>query len=445
MKHFHSRFLLGSVMAALLMLLEACSGSKGADISDLLATVPSDASAVVAFNVRSTLEKAGCSIDGDKVTMSPALEKALSDSKGADIKRFFNGDYGVDPSAAVVFVEGHDIYLTGYLAQPAQFKKAVEKETGAAFQGSPVETAANFAVKAQQFWVRLSHRNDISPDEISRFSSLTDRLSFMANDYGDDLADLNHDIKGWSNIVGLFNTAGLDFQTRSIMRMAIESIFEDAEDLTFEADFEKGRFLAVTRVLNEKGDPAKYLLPADKIDVSAIEKASPSQNLLLGVALPQSLISEVRKQVGDKGISVLGAILPMLECVDGTVVTSIAADGAFRGVIPTNGKSTSQLTDLITSQLDAQMSKEGNDLIFSHGNVAGAIVTKDVASKFKGASFGLVMAPEPKDSSATAEGLKNISVMFEGTSGSLQLRIEAEAINSSESILVSALQAASSK
>lgn len=446
MKHSDSRILLSPIVLVMLLILGACSGNNVANISDLLATVPNDASAVVAFNVRSALEKAGCTVEGSKVTMNKTIEKALENSSGSDIKRFFNGEYGVDPSAAVIFVEGHEIYLTGYLAQPSQFKKAVEKETGAPFEGSPVETSGNIALKTQQFWVRLSHKNEINTDEIARFTSLTDRLSFLANDYGDNLADLNHDIKGWSNIIGLFNTAGLDFQSRSLLRMIMESVFEDAEDLTFEADFEKGRFVAVTRILNENGDPAKYLLPAEKIDISAIDKAPETANFLMAIATPERFISEIRKQVGDKGISVIGAILPMLECVDGTTVAAIGTDGSFSGIIPTNGNGTSRLADLLSTQLNAQVSKDGNNLLFSHGTVSGPIVTKDVASRFKGASIGLVMTPATNPGAGDPSiGLKDISVMFEGTEGSLQLRLEAESIDQSENILISVLQNAAPK
>ena len=60
-------------------LLSSCSGDN-ADVSELLATVPADATSVIAINVKSLVEKSGSKIDGSKIVPGDEVRKLLSNN-----------------------------------------------------------------------------------------------------------------------------------------------------------------------------------------------------------------------------------------------------------------------------------------------------------------------------------------------------------------------------
>ena len=443
MTHSLCRNPLSLLLVAVMLLLGSCRNST-TNIHDLLATLPKDASTVVAFNVHSSLEKAGCKIDGSKVELSPEMKAALDKTNNPDVRQLFNGEYGIDPEAVVIFIEGRDVYLTGFLARPDDFVKAVSQQTGAPFEGNGVKTSRNYAYKDNQFWISLSNDQTIHSSEVERFLSLSERLSFTANDYADSMVDLSHDIQGWSNIVGIVNAIGLDFQERQFFRMGLETLFDDAVDLTFTADFDKGSFTSITQIINSKGKPAKFLLPADKIDVSTISGDNGSAGLFMAVALPEKLMQEISQQVEGKGFSLLGAIMPMFKCIDGTSLLRMGIDGRIAGLITTTGQNTASLTDLLTSQFGLKVNKDGKILHFSQGEVSGPLTNNDVAPDFMGATIGMVVSPGMNQGDASAHmGLRKISAMLEGYNGSMQLRITATSNNEKENILISILEAGS--
>ena len=424
--------------------ITSCSGDSSADISDLLSTVPNDASAVAAFNLHSIVEKTGSKIDGSKVVPGKDLQALIEKSSGnSDLSRFITNDYGIDPEAAVLFVEGQDTYLTGYLARPDSFRENVQKETSGSFsKEGDVDICANYAMKGNQFWCRVSHRNSISASEISRFTSLSEKLSFMSGSYAKELSDLNHDIKGWGNISGIFNVANMDFQSKSMARMAIESMFSDGEDIAFHADFEKGKMTSALRILNSKGKPAKFNFPTERVDVSVVKNAGASADLIYAMAVSPKMIESLKEQVDGKGISVLGAIMPALSSLDGTAVVEFSSSSnAISGVVSTKGEGTAALSDLISSGLDCTVTKDGKLLRFSNGSVTGRLSGDAMADKFKGALFGMVAVPDRFGAADSGNPLECVALMVVSSDSSIELRVEADAKDKKENVLLSLIKA----
>jgi len=431
------------LIVSLLFSLNSCKSDSSADISDLLSTVPNDASAVAAFNLRSIVEKTGSKIDGSKVVPGKELSALIENSgKSSGFSRFFTKDYGIEPETAVIFVEGQDTYLSGYLARPESFRKAVEEETSSSFtKENDVETCGNYAMKGNQFWQKISHRNSISASEISRFTSLSEKLSFLSGNYGETLSELDHDIKGWGNITGMFNVAQLDFQSKSMARMAIESIFTDAEDLAFHVDFEKGKMSSSMLILNSKGKPAKFNFPAEKIDVSVVKHAGTSADMILAMAISPKMIEQLKEQTDGKGISVLGMVLPALSSIDGTAVIE-GRNGAhdIAGVISTKGEGTAPLSDLLTSALECTVTKDGRLLRFSRGTVAGRITNEEAADKLKGAIFGLVTTTDGFGDDPAENPIDNVAVTLTSHESSIRLNAIAEGKEKKENILLSLIK-----
>lgn len=384
------------VMTAIIIssLLSSCSGDK-ADVSELLSTVPADASAVVAVNVRNLAEKAGCKIEGSAIVPGKEVEALFADNDSADIdsqriRAIFNGDAGIDPTVALAFLEGNELYITGFAASPDKFREFVKNEFEGDFQKTEdVETLGNVALKGNQFWIHASHRNDVSAEQIKRFVSLNEKLSFLSNAYSEKIASFSHDIEGWANISSLYNASGMSFQQKAMAGMGLAVLFSDAQDIAFHADFLPGQLLTSLSVLNSKGAPAKFNLPTDRIDVGLVKNLGESADNIIALAISPKLIEQLQKDLGDKNIPGMDLLAPALSALDGTSVIEMA-EGAVKGVVSTKGEATAALSDLINETLNVTVTKDGKLLRFEQGEMTGNIRNAEVADRFKGAMCAMV-------------------------------------------------------
>ena len=377
-------------------LLTGCSKSESADASDLLGAVPSDASMVAVTNLNAMLEKAGCKIDGSKVKPSEALTGAVNriDDKtlNALANDFINGTSGIEPSVAVLFSEGYQIYFSAIAADPDAFKASVEKATGSKFSTSDgVDICGNTALKGNQFWVNLG-RHDFDPQNAKHFSSLSKDQSFLSNKASERLVKIEKDIEGWGSIGGVLNTSSLDFQQKAMAQVFMQTLFEDPSNFSFAVNFEKGQLVASAQLLNSKGEPAKYNFPTTAVDVKTIESVGGSAYALLAISIPQKLVKQLQKDADSKKPSMLGMILPSLESVDGTL--ALAYDGTgnnMRGVITTTGQNTGALIQLLEST-GLACKIDGKLVTFSKGNLQGNQKVADMAGYLKDAVAGVTTA-----------------------------------------------------
>lgn len=378
-------------------LLSSCSGDN-ADVSELLATVPADATSVIAINVKSLVEKSGSKIDGSKIVPGDEVRKLLSTNiTNAEnkkiIRSILNGESGIDPTVAVIFLEGTDLYITGFLAEPDKFKTFMAKESGGEFSDSNgISTMDNVAFKGNQFWISNSRsRNSIDPEQITRFLALDDKLSFLSNSYSPKLSSFSNDIDGWANLSSLYNASDMSFQQKAMAGLALAGLFSDAQDIAFHANFEKGKLTTGLSVLNSKGVAAQFNLPTDRIDVGMIKELSTSGDILVATAISPKLVEQLRKDFGDKNIPGLGMIMPALSAIDGTCVIEGGENG-FKGAFSTKGDATAALSDLISEFTGATVNKDGKILRFQKGLVDGKIKNDEVADLFKGAMIAAVIS-----------------------------------------------------
>lgn len=429
---------------ALAMIFQGCGKDKSADLTDLLVTVPSDASAVMAINVKNVLEKSDCKVSDGKVVPGKKMQEVISGIGNASdregISRFMTGDYGIDPSVAMIFAEGQDVYLIGFLDEPSRFKAQVEKETGDKFSSrSDIETCSNMAVKGNRFWVRLSHRNDISADEISRFMSLNDKLSFLSNRASEEMEKLDHDIEGWGNIGGVFNILDMGFAQKSMTRMAISAFYADAEEFAFKADFDRGELEAELKLLNSKGKPAKFIYDTRRIDVASVKDAASRGECVIAAAISPSMVEKLKENVGDKGISMMAVYTQLLSPVDGTCVAVQGENGTIRGLFTTKGEGTASLSDALSS-MGCRTSKDGKILRFDSGDVQGNLVVAEVADEFKDALAGIVVSPQMMKQSGYDIDIRNLSLMLVPDDGSVELKLEMKGNDSKQNIIYSLIK-----
>lgn len=437
------KILLTIFAAILAATVTSCSSGESADAGDLISTVPSDASVVAVANMHALLEKSGCKVSGDDIEPSPQVLKLLQNKKdnmGGFATLFYNGESGIAPTVGVMFRVGYYTYISGIANDPAKFKAAVEKEFGSKFNTEDgVETAGNIALIGNQFWVNVDQKQ-VDAREVKHFSTLDESQSFMSNPQAESLCKFDKDVVGWLNIAGFMNTAKLGFEERAIAQTAIQTVFEDAANLTFNVSFlDNGVCESEVRIIDSKGKPAKALLPMGKIDLATAEKAGSTANVLIAADIPAKLVSKLTEVTGSGAPSVFGTIMKSFACIDGTaaVVTDNRGNN-ISGVFTTTGKDMGALSSFLSS-IDCTTTIDGNLLKFSKNgaNVAGSASVADLAAELKDASLG-VAAMDLKE--FADEGFKSVIFTLTSESGSYVARVRMKAVNDKQNFLLTAIE-----
>lgn len=428
-------------------LLTSCSGGN-ADVSELLNTVPADATAVVAVNVKSLVEKSGSKIEGSKIVPGADIKQLLSNNASTPeekriMRNILDGESGIDPTVAVIFLEGTELYFTGFLADPNKFKEFMAKEYEGSFSDTNgISILSNVALKGNQFWINSSKtRNDIDPEQITRFLALDDKLSFLSNPYSGKLSDFSNDIEGWGNLSSLYNASDMSFQEKAMAGLALAGLFSDAQDISFHADFEKGKLTTALNVLNSNGQPAKFNFPTDRIDVGMVKELSESGDLIVAMAISPKLVEQLQKDFGDKNIPGLGLLMPALSAIDGTCVLE-SGDQGFKGAFSTKGDATAALSDLLTNLSKATVTKDGKLLRLQNGEVSGRLLNAEVADRFKGAMVAAIVSDKMGGrDELKGVPLKDVFMALLPSDGSMQLEVTVNSTNPKENFLLTFIKA----
>lgn len=435
----------------LALALGSCTSDKSADAGDLIATVPSDASFVATVNLAQLLDKAGCKVDGSKITPSEEVKSVFgnrnSDSKGrsgmqnqAMAEDFYNGKSGIDPTVAVVFKVGYYTYLTGIAADPAQFKASVEKNYGDTFsREGDFDVAGNVALADNQFWVNLD-KGAIDEKELAHFRTLSQSQSFASNAYASQLSKISTDLEGWGNIAALLNTAGLSFQDRATAQVTLQLLFEDPADMAFSLNFGKGTAEATATVLNSKGKEAKFLLPAEPVDLKTIDRIGGNADILAAVNVPAKLMKKLKEDTDSKSPSTLGYMLEQLKGIDGTIAFAMTqgTTHGFKAVISTDGQNTAALSALLDNQ-GATVVKDGNYLVASEGAMEGSTSVSELAKSLKGTVAG-VSGSLPENVAPVSLPLKSCSFALRPHGSGMQIELKLALTNDKENFLITALR-----
>lgn len=385
-------FLSVAVMALAALFFQACSSDKSADAREILSTVPSDVSLVAVFNTGAILEKAGCKVDGEKITPGKEMQNALARVSNPRTKKILNtllnGKSGLNPSVCVLFQDGYNFYLTGLASDPGKLKKMMSENGMPAFESEKgVDISENMAIADNRFWINLQS-GSIQAQDIRHFNTLSESQSFLSNAYAETLCTVTKDVEGWGNIFGIINTCNLDMQNKMVAQVAIQALFEDPEAMTFSVNFTKGAMDAQATVINSKGKTAKYLLPSDKLDVNTIASLGGTAEAVVAFSIPSKLISNLQKDTKSKITSMISMYLQQFGCVNGTVACAVSGDN-LNGVITTDGNNTTALSSLLSSG-DMSVTMNGNQMKFTKGTVSGPANVAQVSSQFNGAIGGVV-------------------------------------------------------
>lgn len=439
---------------SLLLLVVATSCKKDTEsVANLLNTVPSSAGGVVVFDLEGLIKNTGSDIKEHQIKPSNDLEEIISTMSPSDRKDFnvvLDGSSGIDPKSAVIFYDSSRLFLTVLLYDEEKFCEFVEKNAQQKFEENAggVKILGNTAVKGAQAWMLLSSGRRIDPDAIASYSSLKSSQSFLVTPMGEKLLTEEDDIRGWA-LLGASLDEFLSRSQRMMFTMGAGFVFENAESLKFKVDFKKGEVEGSVVILNDKYEPAKYLLPTEKVDVSTLKGLGETCDAMMAFTVNSELIDKFDKLGTAFGGALFGGISQILKNVDGTI--GIIGGGnnigenfeALSGVITTKGEVGQELKDFISENMGA-VSVDGKYVKFSKGNVSGNLSVAECADELKGCCLGMVVDLSGVKGmgydSSIPNGLKNLAVKLEGESGGVKIEIEAKTSNPDENSMLTIMK-----
>ena len=432
-----------------LLLFTGCKNQRP-DMTGLLKTVPSSAAAVVGIHLQSLAEDAGCKITDNEIKPGKevkAMMEKMSDSDRAELLNLFSGSSGIVPDYALTFVDANRAFLTLSLYDVKKFKEFVKKDKESEFTdaGNGVQICKNVAIKDNQAWICLSTSKQIDADAIAAYAGLSKSQSFLNTDMAKVILESDCDVIGWGNFKTLVSSF-LSRKNMSGVMLASGFLFEDVDAVQFSLDFDKGEMEASALFLDDEGKPAKYLLPAEKIDIKAVKELGGSCDGVLAFTINPKLVQKIEKVSSSLGGAMFGDIKETLKNIDGTVAISIGMhQEAVNGLITTKGKVSNQLNAFL-SMMTSNVEPDGKYLRFSKGNVTGGLSIDECADLLKGYSIGLAADLQGMQSAASDYGnlpssLSTFAIGLEPYSGSLRLSIELKTADDKENFLLSVIKA----
>lgn len=419
------------------------------DVTDLLKTVPSSAAGVIVFNTESMLDGLGCKIKDNKVTLGAELQAVINEHSGNEqdaIMALFNGDSGVDPKALVLFYDSNRAYLTMWLYDEEKFYAFAEKEGEEKFvdMGGGLKVMGNTAVKGGQAWICISPRKRLDADAVTSYSKLNASQSFLVTPMGEELLVSEDDVRGWV-LLDVFTSDLLSRQNRSMATMGSSFLFENAESIKFSVEFEKGKVELESIPLDSNYKPAKYKLPASKIDVAQLKTLGESCDGLMAFTVTPKLakkLGEISKMFG--GLF-FGDAEAFLKNIDGTV--GLIGSGNFdenmslSALIDTKGPLSQDLKNFL-SEYVGNLSEDGNLVRVKKGNVSGSLNVAEAAEALKGCCMGIVLDQSQLDSfgNIDTKGFSYIAFKLDPEGGGIEFKVEGVTQNKDEYSLLTILK-----
>jgi hypothetical protein len=433
------------LIVALLPVFNSCK-KEAADVSDLLSKVPSSASVVVGVNLQSLLEKAGCEVNGSEIVAGKDLEEFLDSFKGSSsdnreaMKLFLSGESGIDPAGAIIFSDAYGTYVTAMVADTPKFTEFVKKQTGNDFtEENGVKVCGNVAMAGAQVWVNLTSGN-VDSKAIKNYASLEPGQSFITNDFSSNISNMTHDIVGWGKL-NAFGRQNMSMGDMAMVNMVVGMLFDGATSSSFYVDFLKGEIKASGAVLNDKGEPAKYLLPAEKVSVAEIKSLGTTAEAVAAMSITKGLVEKIEKLSSSFGGGA-GSMLSLVKSLDGTAAVAISnpddmADG-FSAVVTTDGNPSLDLMNLL-SQF-APTKKDGKYVRMNKGTLQGGLEVAAASEILKGSTLGVVVNADAPGVEAAKNGVKTVAFCLTPEKGGISLNVMVKGTDDSENILLTLIK-----
>lgn len=392
-----------SLLAAILA-LASCSSDRNST-EELLAHIPAEASDLVLINP----EACGLTSPEGSRELARIIEASAGDKATASaIAEIMQGKAGIDLNRVALFRSGTDFYCMGRVEDKDALAAFARKNAGKDFTDKDgVKICGSLAVSGDYFWITAN--DAISPTTIKDFNSLDKKKSWLANDFASTLAESEAGIEivadAQEAIGYLLPDGGME---GAALGMALSVVLADINYMAFSASFPKGTVEVKITPLDSRFRPAEYLLPAGKVDASAIAKAGLGGDAVVAVDLPAALMKQLQGILGMIGNAAGGTDFSgPLSAADGTFALALSqgADPALmlRVAEPAKGDAAAKaLSALFFEGKEPACRMEGNILILGSTPVGGK--NSPNLKPLEGAAFGLA-------GSGAFTGVKGVSYL----------------------------------
>lgn len=375
MKKFTVKTLAMALVFVCVAVMSSCSCSR--DKKGLLSFVPADTAGVAVIDLTNLWDQLEIKADGDDLSYCSEIKDLLKLGnvknkdldKVAEVLKMFEGT----AKTIVIFEYEDAVWGTFYVKDGDDFIKTLEDEGKADFDKEDgYKVWEHIAVKGDQVWFCVNpakEDDDIDPEAIEKLADL-DKDKRFDKKY-EKIAEymLGEDVCSayCVNIDKVLDYVNNSYD-RQMCNMALSMVFDQAKFLVGQSKLNDKGMTGEVRVLSDKQEPAKFLLPMAKIEAAGLSKLNNNAPLIAAVAVNPELVQKIKgvieKMAGplsqsDQGMfSVLGALsgtsgFSLATASDGTLVVNFD-----------NATTPSQVGTLLSSdQSKIEFSTAGNQLI----------------------------------------------------------------------------------
>lgn len=417
---FHSLSFIMTAIIASLLLLPSCSKDHEAEVLDLLGYVPAEAEFAGIINLSECVEQSGGKVKDGKITDARNILNCIEDAapkKKREAEWIFSENSGINFTSAAIFAYKGRFFTILHLNDVNSFRGGYDKFHPGDWDKADGDLLVKEDAIIKDDYVWLGE--NLNPEEIARFSKLSEVESFRSDDYAKTLSESDDAINFRASIAGMLGIFEPSFSQRASITMGMGMFFNNPTYIAGCANFRDGELKGAISLLDNNGKPSKCELKLSEIDTEAVSALGGKANCILAISVSQKLV----KQIVDLASSLGGALPPafkkVLSPIDGTI--AFATDAAkvkfpetpgYRASIATNGKDNAPLATMLQAYGTVKIeNRTFNISSGSYGN--GFLPLAETAQSFKGAFFGMALAPENKN-------IDRVSLILLPYSGSLK-------------------------
>lgn len=368
---------------ALLLMLVLGACSKSGDMNDLLKTVPADSPSVLTFNATEVLNQLDYKVEDGKATYCKELKDFLAQTGASetDIRKVTDG-IDLTKKSLVLFVYNDNMFITFSVEKADDFKTwytSVNKDDKFEQEADGFESAnrGSIMIKGNQVWISSGK---IDTDTLVKFLDLGDNS--FAEKYPattSAMCEPNNSVCGFLNIdntLAIARKAG-DTDLVAQIQIARGIAFKDAAYLQLICKLDSDGSQGELNVLNEKEEPAEFLIPMGKISTASMNKVDNNAAVLAAVDFSPEFMKTVsmfaEKYTANAPEEAL-MVFDLLKKLSGTTAFSFNSEKDWLASVSfADNSAASQAGGLMAqSGIGANFSTAGNFLLARMGNATGA-------------------------------------------------------------------------
>lgn len=381
------------LVACLVFLTVASSCSSSEGVSELLRTVPSNASWVAVID----LNAAGDISVSDRESMAAGLVAdyaGIPDGKDLNLR-------GIEADFGVAFGWEDLAVASAMLKSESEFRESLEK-SGVSFResdGFQVSSNGRIIIGEGRLWLCSSA---LGTSNVERFLATPEDKSFAAHPYTATLEEGKFPIAFIVDFGKLISRGGMG--ATSNMNMLWGSIFNDPKYLAGSMTMDKDKLTLNCKVLDPKCRPASKSLDLAELDPSELDFIPGGMGIYLGLALGQTDLELLSSQFAS---SLPGDFGEPLRHARGQLTGAISSgtdydfdeeseddSTIFFTLDFADASSASGMASGVRGLTGYSARTQGTRLFVGSAADSGSKVPDAVKNAFKGAVFALAVYPD---------------------------------------------------